>query len=181
MGILQSKKKESVKIVCCGLDNSGKTTIINLLKPKKEREFSIVPTVGYSTENFDYEKLHFTVYDMSGQGKYRSLWESFYGEVDGIIFVVDSADRVRLAVAEDELKILMKEIKDRPIPILFFANKQDLANSLTANEVSEALKLHELKNRSWTILPSDALKGEGIEDGTKWLSEEIKKKISGGK
>ena len=178
MGNFGSKKKESVKIVCCGLDNSGKSTIINHLKPKKERETNVVPTVGYSQESFDYDKLNFTAFDMSGQGKYRNLWESFYGEVDGVIFVVDSADRVRIAVAEDELTILLKEIKDRPIPILFFANKQDLANSLSSSEVSEALKLHIINNKSWTIVSSNALSGEGIGDGVKWLSEEIRKKLA---
>lgn len=30
-----SKKKKKANIVCCGLDSSGKTTIINQLKPKK--------------------------------------------------------------------------------------------------------------------------------------------------
>ncbi|KAF0978316.1 hypothetical protein FDP41_002831 [Naegleria fowleri] len=178
MGGFSSKKKESVKIVCCGLDNSGKSTIINYLKPKKERESNVVPTIGYSQESFDFDKLNFTVFDMSGQGKYRNLWESFYGEVDGVIFVIDSADRVRIAVAEDEMKILLKEIKDRPIPILFFANKQDLANSLSASEVSESLKLHEIQNKSWTIIASNALVGDGISDGVKWLSEEIRKKLS---
>ena len=178
MGGFNSKKKESVKIVCCGLDNSGKSTIINFLKPKKEKDLNVVPTVGYSQEQFDYNNLNFTVFDMSGQGKYRNLWESFYGEVDGVIFVVDSADRVRMAVAEDELNILLKEIKERQIPILFFANKQDLANSLSSSDVSETLKLHEITNKSWTIVASNALAGEGIPDGVKWLSEEIRKKLT---
>ena len=32
------KKKKSCKVVVVGLDNSGKTTLINHLKPKKVRE-----------------------------------------------------------------------------------------------------------------------------------------------
>ena len=102
------KKKKEVKLVCCGLDNSGKTTIINFLKPQKVQKSEVVPTVGFAVDNFVKENLKFTVFDMSGQGKYRSLWESFYGEVDCIVFVVDSADRVRLAVAKNELETLLE-------------------------------------------------------------------------
>lgn len=102
------KRKKKVKIVCCGLDNSGKTTILNHFKPKKLQKPDIAPTVGFSVENFQKENLLFTVFDMSGQGKYRSLWESFYGEVDGIVFVIDSADRVRMAVARNELETLLE-------------------------------------------------------------------------
>ena len=112
MGLLDifsffQKKKQKVKIVCCGLDNSGKSTIINLLKPKKIQTADIGPTVGFAVENFEKHNLAFTVFDMSGQGKFRNLWESFYSDVDGVIFVIDSADRVRMAVALDELESLL--------------------------------------------------------------------------
>lgn len=35
----------------------------------------IAATVGYSKETFSKHKIDFTVFDMSGQGKYRTLWE----------------------------------------------------------------------------------------------------------
>ena len=41
----------------------------------------ITPTVGYKTENFKHNKVNFTCYDMSGQGKYRGLWEDNYSTV----------------------------------------------------------------------------------------------------
>lgn len=173
------KKKQKVKIVCCGLDNSGKTTIINLLKPKKVQSQEITPTVGFSVENFEKSGLSFTVFDMSGQGKFRNLWESFYADVNGIIFVIDGADRVRMAIALDELENLLAH-KDlsKNIPLLFFANKQDLPSSLSAQECSDLLKLHDIKERSWTIVASNALTGEGVEQGIKWLSQNLQKSIS---
>ena len=45
---------------------------------------------------------------MSGQGRYRNLWEHYYKETHAIIFVVDSADTLRMAVAKDELDQLLK-------------------------------------------------------------------------
>jgi GTPase SAR1 family protein len=40
--------------------------------------------------------LTLTVFDMSGAGCYRLLWEQYYLETQAVIFVVDSADRLRL-------------------------------------------------------------------------------------
>lgn len=50
-------------------------------------------------------------------GKYRSLWENYYKLVDGIVFVVDSSDRLRVAVARDELWLLLdhKEMAQRKV------------------------------------------------------------------
>lgn len=50
----------------------------------------------------------FTAFDMSGQGRYRSLWEHYYHDCQGIIYVVDSSDKLRLVVAKDELDILLQ-------------------------------------------------------------------------
>jgi len=50
-GWLRAKKKE-VNVLCVGLDNSGKTTIINQLKPSESRKMDIAPTVGFSVEKF---------------------------------------------------------------------------------------------------------------------------------
>ena len=47
MGNLKTKKSD---IIIVGLDNSGKSTMINYLKPKKYAEMEIAATVGYSIE-----------------------------------------------------------------------------------------------------------------------------------
>ena len=50
----------------------------------------------------------FTAFDMSGQGRYRNLWEPYYKECQGIVFVVDSSDKLRMVVAKDELDMLLQ-------------------------------------------------------------------------
>ena len=77
------------KIIIVGLDNSGKTTLINSLKPTKVRgglrykqDYDIVPTVGFGVEKFSKNKIDFTVFDMSGQSKYRTLWEQYYANAE---------------------------------------------------------------------------------------------------
>lgn len=44
---------------------------------------------------------------VSGQGRYRNLWEHYYAEAEGIIFVIDSAEAVRMCVVKDELDTLL--------------------------------------------------------------------------
>lgn len=54
---------------------SGKTTLINWLKPKKNAMFQeVTPTVGFNVEMFTKNNINFTIFDMSGQSNYRDLW-----------------------------------------------------------------------------------------------------------
>ena len=36
--------------------------------------------MGFKVETFSKSKIDFTVFDMSGQSKYRQLWEQYYDE-----------------------------------------------------------------------------------------------------
>lgn len=165
------------KCLVVGLDNSGKSTIINSLKPEKKKSAELNATVGFQVEKFKYGSVNFTMFDMSGQGRYRNLWEHYYAECEGIIFVIDSADAVRMCVVKDELDTLLahKDIAKKNCPILFFANKMDLPKAFTPSQISEALELNKLTERSWQIVASDALKGTGLEEGIKWLSAHLTK------
>jgi ADP-ribosylation factor-like protein 6 len=55
--------------------------------------FEVTPTVGFQVEAFSKNNLNFTIFDMSGQSRYRELWSHYYREVQAIIFVLDSTDR----------------------------------------------------------------------------------------
>ena len=67
----------------------------------------------------------------------------YYADAKGVIFVIDSADRLRMAVAKDELETILEHdaINKNNAIFLFFANKSDLANSCTAVEVAQLLDL----------------------------------------
>ena len=81
-----------------------------------------------------------------------------------------------MCVAKDELDYLLehKDISNRPIPILFFANKSDLSKARTVEEIHAALDLDNISDRSFTIQPSDALRGVGLHEGMKWLSANLR-------
>ncbi|XP_033636008.1 ADP-ribosylation factor-like protein 6 [Asterias rubens] len=174
---LFGRTNKKAQVLCIGLDNSGKSTIINELKPKDSQAEDIVPTIGFTVETFKSTAVNFTVFDMSGQGKYRNLWEHYYREAQGIIFVLDSSDKLRMVVAKEELELLLKhkDISQKCIPILFFANKMDLRESLSSVQCTKHLELEHIKDKPWHICASNALTGEGLHEGIEWLTDKLKR------
>ena len=63
---------------------------------------------------------------MGGQDKIRPLWRHYYTGTQGLIFVVDCADRDRIDEARQELHRIINDREMRDAIILIFANKQDL-------------------------------------------------------
>ncbi|KAG5181274.1 ADP-ribosylation factor family [Tribonema minus] len=168
--------KYEARIVVVGLDNSGKTTLINNIKPKKASTFEVTPTVGFQVESFAKDNLNFTIFDMSGQSRYRELWGHYYREVQAIIFVLDCTERVRMCVAKEELDELLThpDVSNSCTPILIFANKMDLPGALSAVDCMEQLDLQRISNKPWQIEASNALTGEGIDRGLEWLAEKLR-------
>ncbi|OWF48770.1 ADP-ribosylation factor-like protein 6 [Mizuhopecten yessoensis] len=178
--IMGFKKKEA-NLLVIGLDNSGKTTIIDQLKPEDKRSRDVAPTVGFTVDRFKNNSLQFTAFDMSGQGRYRNLWEHYFKNCDGIIFVLDSSDKLRMAVAKDELDQALKheDIMKRRIPILFFANKMDLRESMTSVRCSMVMELEKsIRDKPWHICSSNAKTGEGLHEGFEWLTDTLKSMLN---
>lgn len=48
-------KKEQINILVVGLNNSGKSTIVNHFKHPDEKSSITVPTVGFNVERFQSE------------------------------------------------------------------------------------------------------------------------------
>jgi signal recognition particle receptor subunit beta len=98
------------------------------------------------------------------------LWRHYYQNTQGIIFVVDSNDRERVAEAHQELSRLLQEHELSDAALLVFANKQDLPNSYKLAELTEKLGLQNLTTRKWYIQASCATTGDGLYEGLEWLS-----------
>ncbi|CAF1499150.1 unnamed protein product [Rotaria magnacalcarata] len=176
-------RNREANVLVVGLDNSGKTSLLNFLRPLEVQTNNIVPTVGFSVEHFSCHGLSFTAFDMSGQSRYRTLWANYYRTTNAIIFIIDSSDRTRIFVAREELQQLLShpDVSKRNIPILFFANKMDIRDALSDIGVSSALSLENITNKSWYICSSNALTGEGVVTGIEWLSSAIKTSHEQGK
>merc|ERR1711918_140384 len=171
MGLWSSKEK--VKVCVVGLDNSGKSTILNKMKPKEASINEVTPTLGFTTEEFDHGNCSFQAWDMSGQSRYRELWQCYFQDASGIIFVIDSTDGIRMCVAKTELQEILKHQDAAGKPILFFSNKKDRPDAADVQKVWDQMELDKISDRPIQIQPSDALRGEGIKQGMDWLEKHV--------
>lgn len=62
-----------------------------------------------------------------------------------------------------ELAELLDEEKLSGVPVLIFANKQDLLTAAPASEIAEGLNLHTIRDRVWQIQSCSALTSEGVQ------------------
>jgi ADP-ribosylation factor-like protein 3 len=177
MGLLELLQKmrrsdHECRILLLGLDNAGKTTILKSLCNEDPTETA--PTRGFNVKTIQAESFKFNVWDIGGQKEIRQYWENYYDNADALVWVVDCADEPRLEETSVELTQILGSAKIGPCPVLIFANKQDLATALPADQVTVALDLHKIRDHPWQIQGCSALKGTGLEEGLKWLVQTIK-------
>jgi len=162
--------KKDARICMVGLDAAGKTTV--LYKLKLNDVVVTIPTIGFNVERIDYRNLKMTILDIGGQECLRRLWRHYYEGTNGIIFVVDSADRQRFALAAEEIARMMSEPCLQNATLLVYANKQDMPNAASVSDLAEGLRLRSLKQK-WFVQPSSAQTGQGLYEGLDWLSTNI--------
>ena len=148
MGLFASKLfsnlfgNKEMRILMVGLDGAGKTTV--LYKLKLGEVITTIPTIGFNVETVQYKNISFTVWDVGGQDRIRSLWRHYYRNTEGVIFVVDSNDRSRIGEAREVMQRMLNEDELRNAAWLVFANKQDLPEAMSAAEITEKLGLHSI-------------------------------------
>ncbi len=81
------------------------------------------------------------MWDLAGQERLRSVWSHYFMAVQGIIFVVDSADEERFPEVREELHKILSDNELLKVPVLVMANKQDLPNALDVEKLRAELAL----------------------------------------
>lgn len=164
MGAAKSKE---CKVVMLGLDNAGKTTLLNTLA--QGSAYEVAPTRGFNVQSLQKDDLSMTFHDVGGQASTWRLWPSYLADVAVVVFVIDSADRSRLHEVARALKFLLTNNKLAGIPLLLWANKQDLLNSMTPSEIVHSLDLQLIKDRSFQVIGCSTRNKEGLLDGVDWI------------
>eukprot|EP01130_Rhizamoeba_saxonica_P016457 TRINITY_DN760_c0_g1_i2.p1 TRINITY_DN760_c0_g1~~TRINITY_DN760_c0_g1_i2.p1 ORF type:complete len:122 (-),score=22.59 TRINITY_DN760_c0_g1_i2:270-635(-) len=112
MGLLKIIRKlketeKQLRILIIGLDNAGKTTIVKRFSNQDINTVS--PTLGFQIQTLQYQGFQLNFWDIGGQSSLRAYWRNYYEETDGLIWVVDSADQLRLDICKEELHKLLSE------------------------------------------------------------------------
>lgn len=81
---------KEAKILIAGLDFSGKTTLVNLLKLGKVVQ--TIPTLFFNGEAIQIKNFSLMLWDIGGTDRIKSLIETKYTGFDGLIFVIDSSN-----------------------------------------------------------------------------------------
>ena len=178
MGFFWSKvwnnifEKRQVRILMLGLDAVGKTT--TMYKIKMNETVKTIPTIGFNVEEMTYKNLKMVMWDIGGQGKLMDLWKHYYEGTDCLIYVIDSSDRERMELNYETLNKMLLEPELEKACLLVYANKQDLPNAMTPQEVAEALGLKNLK-RKWNVQGCSATRGDGLMTGLDWVADYLSK------
>ena len=171
--LLESLGKSEARILMLGLDAAGKTTI--LYKLKLNETVSSIPTIGFNVETVSPVKnVTFTVWDVGGQDKIRPLWKHYFHNTEGLVYVVDSADRERFNEARDELFWIMDSDEMKGVPVVILSNKQDLPNACSTSEVASKLGLQQIRTHPWFIQGTCAVTGDGLLEAMTELGKMVK-------
>ncbi|XP_076150718.1 ADP-ribosylation factor-like protein 14 isoform X3 [Alosa pseudoharengus] len=179
MGTMGQKSSRvfEARVLLLGLDSAGKSTV--LYKLKYNQQFFTVPTIGFNVEMIatkrKRKKLALTVWDIGGQKKMRPHWKNFYQDTAGLIFVVDCSDRERLSEAHKEFDRILRNEHLRGLPVVIFANKQDISGAMTVGEITETFNLHKTCcDRDWYVQYCSSTAGVGLEEGFRKMARLLK-------
>ena len=171
--------KSQYKLLILGLDDSGKTTLLEQLRhiytlSPPPASLLLPPTVGLNIGRFDVDhRSHLTLWDLGGQEGLRVLWDKYYSDCHALIYVVDSSDRGRVSESVREMGKLMADRELDGVPVLLYCNKQDVDGAMRGDEVEREMRdgggLQRTMHREVRVQEISALNGDGIEKGVEWL------------
>ncbi|HEY7193903.1 MAG TPA: gliding-motility protein MglA [Gemmatimonadales bacterium] len=183
------------KIVYYGPGRSGKTTNLHYIyarvpETRRGRMVSLA-TQTDRTLFFDFLPIdlgqisgfatRFQLYTVPGQVYYNATRRLVLQGADGVVFVGDSQAR-QLDENIESLQNLQSNLLEhgvdvRTMPLVMQYNKQDLPPELilTPAELDDALNF-----RSVPSFPADALRGRGVFETLKSVSEQVLKKLAAG-
>jgi len=113
-----------------------------------------------------------------GQKHIRPYWKNYYQNTDAVVYMIDSTDKRRVDEAGEELTGLLEEELLNGVPVLIYANKQDLLNAMQASEIMKELQLTDIKDRWVHVEACSAKTGDGLQNGMEKLMEQKTKSAS---
>jgi GTPase SAR1 family protein len=165
-------KPKSPYICVLGLDAAGKSTTMY-----KFKNWESVSYIRFACEKSTLRGAEFIALDpmpFSSETTNPRLHAHYLflnqhvSKADAFVWIVDSRDRERFGESREEFEIMYKLKGSTTMPILFLANKQDLLNAATTEEICASHNLKALPN-PWQIFKTEATSGEGLYEAFEWL------------
>ncbi|MHA1130749.1 MAG: ADP-ribosylation factor-like protein [Candidatus Helarchaeota archaeon] len=103
--------EKSYKLVLAGLDQAGKTSILNILNRNYNLMDSIKPTVGINLSKITVLGIPIVNFDLGGQTKYRQGYltqSQYFDYTDSLFYVIDAFNAIRYEEALQYFKDIIE-------------------------------------------------------------------------
>merc|ERR1712127_75996 len=172
-------QKDEYFILILGLGNSGKSTYLEQVKTKFSKNYKmmnpnkITATVGCNIGKVDIGRTRLNFWDLGGQEELQSLWDKYYAESHGIIYMIDSTDHERLEESWIAFDKMIQNEQLESLPLLVACNKQDLDDCMTVPDIKKQFNKSSshIGVRNCMVTATSALTGEGVHEGINWIRE----------
>ncbi|KAG9474601.1 hypothetical protein GDO78_004738 [Eleutherodactylus coqui] len=160
-------QKDEYCILILGLDNAGKTTFLEQTKIRFCRNYKgmnlskITTTVGLNIGTIDVGKVRLMFWDLGGQEELQALWDKYYAESHGVIYVIDSTDETRLS----ESKRAFGKFESLILSLRPFQGCLSIPDIKTA--FSDCI--NKIGKRDCLTQACSALSGSGVNEGVEWM------------
>lgn len=150
------------KILVTGPFGAGKSSTIHSLSEKSVSIDKLGTTIALDHGYIEKKGLVCDIFGTPGQERFDWILKILSRDVWGVILVVDSTKPETFERAKE----MLEKVRGYEIPFVVFANKQDLPNALSLEEIKRILGFED-------VIPTSAIKKEGIEEGLKILFDKI--------
>lgn len=171
---IQSTTKKKPIIFINGQDFSGKSSLLYSLI---DSNIKVIPRDNNNVEVVETDKYLF--YNRDAQLYYiSSFYKDYYKAADAIIYMVDSTNMYLMERSKTFFTLALirdiEEFEKNNCPIIIFANKQDLENALSPEEIKQYFKIDELKIQNKVhIIGTSVTQNLGIKEGFDWIESQI--------
>ena len=125
-GFIRSLFSKPVSVLFLGIDNAGKTTLLNKLKNETTGTFA--PTHHSNKAEVEIGRMKVVIIDLGGHEVARMAWKDYFFGCNGIVFIVDVADTERYEDVRKAFEIVRNieaPMNEQKPPVVVLFNKID--------------------------------------------------------
>ena len=153
------------KILVTGPYNAGKSAVVHALSTRGAAVDRLGTTAALDHGNIDHKDFSVDILGTPGQERFDPLLKVLGGEAMGLFLVIDSTKPEEFHRA----KTMLETTLGHGLPFIVLANKQDLPNALSPEEIRERMKI----GKEIKILPTVATQEKGVVEAFETLIDMI--------